>query len=208
MAVKKDGGHMSHQTTTAVRSMKSPAALKTGSPGGLDSKSSEASLISSFPASPLFTDDYNAEAVKKYLYKLLTNTVDATDAASAAGYWGFSSAGPATEAAPSSTDLSYAGAPAVDGLTEVGADKAGAYMPNLTVPPISAPTSPVDTQNTLPKASNPPYVGNGLATPANTQAATKTNLVEIHIDGNIPVPNGPTFEGAAGGESFKVPKPA
>jgi hypothetical protein len=212
MAIVKKGGHMPHQTTTAVRNMVSPAALTTG--GSLEAKSNQGSLEASFPASPLFTAVYNADEVKKYMYKLLTNTVMTApivdgvgaDVAAAAGYWGFQSPGPATEASPSSTDLSYAGAPIIDGVTEVGADKASPYMPNLHVPPIDAPTSEVDTQNVLPNASSPPYVGNGLATPANTSAATKNNLVEPHKNGNIPTPNGPTFEGAAGGGSFKVPQ--
>ena len=212
MAIVKKGGHMPHQTTTAVRNMASPAALATG--GSIEAKSSQASLEASFPGSPLFTAVYNADEVKKYMYKLLTNTVITApkvdgvgaDVAAAAAYWGFQSPGPATEASPSSTDLSYAGAPIIDGVTEVGADKASPYMPNLHVPPIDAPTSEVATQNVLPNASSPPYVGNGLATPANTSDATKTNLVNAHKDGNIPIPNGPTFEGAAGGADFKVPQ--
>ena len=205
MAISKKGGHMSHQTTTAVRNMESPAALSTG--GSLEAKSNQASLEASFPGSPLFTAVYNADEVKKYMYKLLTNTVKGKkDQEQSAAYWGFPIPRKATPESPSSADLSYDGAPIIDGVTEVGADKASPYMPNLHVPPINAPTSEVSTQNVLPNASSPPYVGNGLATPANTSEATKTNLVDAHKDGNIPIPNGPTFEGAAGGADFKVPQ--
>jgi len=199
------GGHMSHNTTTAVRDMSTHST----NTGAQPAKSDEASLKASFPASPLFKagkKGYSADAVKEYLYKLLTNTVRGTqDQSDAAAYWGFPRK-TASEKAPESSDLSYKGAPSIDGLKEVGDDKAGPYMPNLHVPPIDAPTSPVDKQNIQPQASNPPYVGNGLASPAKTQATIKSHLVKSQKGGNSPTPGGPGSDsGYAGGEDFHLP---
>ena len=147
MAVKKDGGHMSHLTTRTVRSMKSNAALKTGSPGGLQAKSSETSLMASFPGSPLWSDEvppvYGSEEVGKYLYKILTNTVVSTDIGDAQSYWGFPAGSGATSEQPSTSDLSYEGAPAIDAIITNSEDKAAAYMPNLQPP---YPCSPIGSR--------------------------------------------------------------
>ena len=201
------GGHMSHHTTTAVRQM---TAYSTTTAGGL-SVSNQAGLKASFPGSPLFVEGdegYDALAVKKYLYKILTNTIHGLDIPAAAAYWGFPYGGLSDEAHPSTADLAYSGAPAIDAQTAVGADFASPYMPNLLVPPIEAPTSPVEQQVVLSKASNPPYVGNGLASPLKTQATIKSHLVTSQKDGNTPINGGAgtAVGGYTGGEEFHLPK--
>jgi len=191
MAVIPKGGHMSHQTTTAVRNMKSPAALATGGP--LEAKSNQASLETSFPGSPLFTAVYNADAVKGYLIKLITNTCasNTQDIADAGGYWGFPTAAPPdptkkTEGNPSTADLSYDGAPNIPHIVTAKTatkklpiptqDKAGPYTPNLHVPPIDAPTSPVETQ-VLPEPGDAPFVGNGVASPLNASKMNRSKAL-------------------------------
>ena len=138
-------------TTTAVRQM---TAYSTTTAGGL-SVSNQAGLKASFPGSPLFVEGdegYDALAVKKYLYKILTNTIHGLDIPAAAAYWGFPYGGLSDEAHPSTADLAYSGAPAIDAQTAVGADFASPYMPNLLVPPIEAPTSPVEQQVVISKS--------------------------------------------------------
>jgi len=211
VAITQNGGHMTHVTTTADRSMVSPAAKNTG--GVNQAESDEARLISAFPGSPMMGAGatYNAEEVSKYKYKILTNTVDASDLGDAAAYWGF--AVPESEATvgqASSADLRWTGAPDMDEVLEKdSADKklASNYMPNLVVPPIDAPTTEVENF-AITTPSDPPGVGNGLANPKQTSTAIQEHIVESQVDGNTPTPGGPTAEGAAGGDHVRVPSTA
>jgi len=203
MAVIQNAGHMTHATTTADRSMVSSAAKRTGSPGGDLAESVEARLIAAFPASPMMgTDaDYDAKAVSKYKYLLLTNKVAASDQGAAAGYWGFST--PESEEAiglASSADLSWAGAPNLEGKPGVDIDGnalASNHMPNLAVPPLNAPSTVVETV-VITSPSEPPGVGNGLANPSSTSTAIQEHVVDSQEDGNTPTPGGPTQTTAAG----------
>jgi hypothetical protein len=188
--------------------MVSPAAKNTG--GVNQAESDEARLISAFPGSPMMGTGatYNAEEVSKYKYKILTNTVDASDLADAAGYWGFTTPeSEPTVGQASSADLKWSGAPDLDeNLDKDSADKklASNYMPNLVTPPIDAPTTEVEnTATTTP--SDPPGVGNGLANPRQTSTAIQEHIVESQKDANTPIPGGPTAEGAAGGDHVRVP---
>ena len=205
---------MTHVTTTADRSMRSSAALRSGGGPEADTaqlaRSDEASLIASFPASPMMGSkaDYDASIVTTYKFKLMTNSVNSSDIAKAAGYWGFPTPIPTIDS-PSSADLSFLGAPDISG--DPGSDSAGNvlasyYMPNLNPPPIGAPETNVkDVVVGTPSLT--PGVGNNLANPLAGQAAIYNNIVESQLDANVPTVTGGAPEVIAGGEAVQLPKP-
>ena len=169
---------MNHSTVADVSPVMGADTIKTG---GEPAKSDSTRLKAAFSGSPIHNSSYTAAVVKELQQKVLSNTVDTADAATAQSYYGFSSTA-STEAIPSSADLSYAGAPDIDKVTmDSGGIYAIAspYMPNL-VPPVNMnptfdnPTKSVLT-TTQAHAGTTPFVGDGLKNPSATSLTIKSN---------------------------------
>ena len=177
MAIIPTGGKMNHSTVVDASPELSSVSTTTG---GALAKSVAARLTKAFPASPIIgtSPSYDADDVSEMKEKILTNTVLDSDIASAAGYYGFTSA-QSGESNPSAADLNYTGAPNIPAVnidTE-GNAIASPYMPNLSPPDGFNPNADNETPNVLTleesRSATTPGIGDGLANPAVTSLGVK-----------------------------------
>ena len=160
---------------TVVFEGPAPTAKSTNVEGAGIARSSVTRLSQGFPNSPMLGDapTYTPDVIKGLQLKLITNSVDETAQADAAGYWGFSTP-VSSRAAPSSTDMVFS-APDVSAAEAAGEDAAplaSPYIPNLLPPgPGDADDNP-DGEATKSfietKTSRPPFRGTDLTNPFKT----------------------------------------
>ena len=127
---------MPHNTVAAI--IKPQSAKSTKTLGRL-AEHSPGRLKDSFPGSPLF-DDYTPASLETLRTKILQNDVQSSDRGDSQAYWGFPQVEPSEEA-PSSVDLSFAGAPQLEKwtiLTPEGEDEiVSPFFPILSPPSLS-----------------------------------------------------------------------